>query len=93
MRRWFAAIALLLAAPALASTQPQDISQPGFVPHAGARAGFPEQVGELRRMHVVRYEENNLSANYDLRRGSDVGHRSALSRRRAHLDRRGAGPA
>lgn len=71
MKAWFAAIALSFAAPALAAAQPQDISQPGTVPHAAARAGFPEQVGEFRRVHVLRYGENDISANYDLRRGDD----------------------
>lgn len=68
MKAWFAAIALLFAAPALAVAQPQDISRPGTVPHAAARAGFPEQVGEFRRTHVLRFGENDISANYDLRR-------------------------
>jgi hypothetical protein len=71
MKSWFAALALLLAAPALAATQPQDISQPGTVPHVGARAGFPERVGDFERVHVLRYGENDLSGNYDLHRGSD----------------------
>lgn len=69
MKFWITAIALLLAAPALA--QPQDISAPGTVPHTAARAGFPEQVGEFHRSHVLRYAENDLSGNYNLRRGED----------------------
>jgi hypothetical protein len=69
MRAWIAALALLFAAPAAA--QIQDVSRPGTVAHPAARTGFPEQVGEFRRAHVLRYGENNLSANYDLRRGSD----------------------
>jgi hypothetical protein len=69
MKACNAAIALLLAAPAAA--QMQDISRPGTVPHPAAHAAFPEQVGEFRRVHVLRYGENDLSGNYDLRRGSD----------------------
>lgn len=69
MKFWITAIALLLAAPALA--QPQDISAPGTVPHTAARAGFPEQVGEFHRSHMLRYAENDLSGNYNLRRGED----------------------
>lgn len=69
MKFWIAAIALLFAAPALA--QPEDISARGTVPHNAARAGFPEQVGEFRRVHVLRYGENDLSGNYNLRRGDD----------------------
>jgi hypothetical protein len=71
MKAWFAAIALLLAAPAFAAAQPQDISAPGTVAHAAARAGFPERVGDFRRVHVLRYDEDDISANYDLRRGED----------------------
>lgn len=66
MKTWIAAIALLLASPAAA--QPQDISRPGTIAHPGARAGFPEQVGGFRRAQVFRYGENDISANYDLRR-------------------------
>lgn len=69
MKFWITAIALLFAAPAFA--QPQDISAPGTVPHAAARAGFPEQVGEFHRSHVLRYAENDLSGNYNLRRGDN----------------------
>jgi hypothetical protein len=69
MKAWFAALAFLLAAPALA--QPQDIDAPGTVPHAAARAGFPERVGAFRRSHVLRYGEADISANYNLRRGDD----------------------
>jgi hypothetical protein len=69
MKAWFAAVALLLAAPAFA--QPQDISAPGTVPHAAAHAGFPEQVGAFRRSHVLRYAPDDISANYNLRRGDD----------------------
>ena len=69
MKSWLAAITLLLAAPAAA--QIQDVSRPGTVDHPAAHAGFPEQVGEFRRTHVLRYGENDLSANYDLRRGPD----------------------
>ena len=68
MKAWIAAIALLLAAPAAAFAQPQDISAPGTVQHTGAHAGFPEQVGAFRRAQVLRYGENDLSANYDFRR-------------------------
>ena len=71
MKTWFVAIALLFAAPALAAAQPQDITRPGTVQHAGARAGFPEEVGEFRRSQVIRYGENDISANYDLRQGND----------------------
>ena len=69
MKAWFAALALLLAMPALA--QPQDIDAPGTVPHAAARAGFPEQVGEFSRSHVLRYGRDDIGANYNLRRGDD----------------------
>ena len=69
MKAWLSAIALLFAAPAAA--QPQDISRPGWVAHPAAHAGFPEQVGDFRRAHVLRYGENDLSGNYDLRRGAD----------------------
>ena len=69
MKAWFAAVAFLLATPALA--QPQDISAPGIVPHAAAHAGFPEQVGAFRRSHVLRYAPDDISANYNLRRGDD----------------------
>lgn len=68
MKAWFVAIVLSFAAPALAVAQPRDISAPGTVPHAAARAGLPENVGEFRRTHVLRYGENDLSGNYDLRR-------------------------
>ena len=71
MKAWFAAIALLLAAPALAAAQPQEITRPGTVQHAAARAAFPEAVGEFRRAQVIRYGENDISANYDLRQGDD----------------------
>ena len=33
--------------------------------------GRSEQVGAFRRVHVLRYGESDISANYDLRRGSD----------------------
>jgi hypothetical protein len=71
MKAWFAAVAFLLAMPAPALAQPQDISAPGTVPHAAARTGFPEQVGALSRSHVLRYGPDDLSANYNLRRGDD----------------------
>jgi hypothetical protein len=71
MKAWFAAVAFLLATPAPAVAQPQDISAPGTVPHAAARAGFPEQVGAFRRSHVLRFGQDDISANYNLRRGDD----------------------
>ncbi len=71
MNARFAAVALLLAAPAPAVAQPQDINAPGTVPHAAARAGFPEQVGAFRRSHVLRYGQDDIGANYNLRRGDD----------------------
>jgi hypothetical protein len=71
MKAWFAAIALLLAAPAFAAAQPEDIRAQGTVPHAAARAGFPERVGEFQRVRVLRYGEDDISANYDLRRGEN----------------------
>lgn len=71
MKTWFAAVTFLLAMPAHALTQPQDISAPGTVPHVTANAGFPEQVGEFRRSHVLRYGQDDISANYNLRLGED----------------------
>lgn len=71
MKAWFAAVAFLLAMPAPAIAQPQDISAPGTVPHVAARAAFPEQVGAFRRSHVLRYGPDDISANYNLRRGDD----------------------
>ncbi|HYI48100.1 MAG TPA: hypothetical protein VEX35_06500 [Allosphingosinicella sp.] len=71
MKARFAALALLLAMPAPAVAQPQDINAAGTVPHVAARAGFPEQVGEFRRSHVLRYDPDDIGANYNLRRGDD----------------------
>jgi hypothetical protein len=71
MRAWLVVIALLLLPTAPLAAQPQEITRPGTVAHPGAHAGFPEQVGEFRRSQVVRYAENNISANYNLRRGDD----------------------
>jgi hypothetical protein len=71
MKARIAAVLLLLAAPALALAQPQNISRPGTVAHAAARAGFPETVGSLRRINVVRYAESDISASYELDRGGD----------------------
>jgi hypothetical protein len=71
MKIWFAAIALLFAAPALAVAQPQDVSAPGTVLHPAARAGFPERVGEFRRGQVFRFQEGDFGANYDLAQGDD----------------------
>jgi len=71
MKSWFAALALLLAAPALAAAQPRDISAPGTVPHAAAHAGFPERVGEFERSQVLRFDDRDIAANYNLERGSD----------------------
>ena len=71
MKFWFAAIALLFAAPALAIAQPEDISAPGTVPHPAAHAGFPERVGDFERGQVFRFQEGDIGANYDLARGND----------------------
>ena len=71
MKIWFAAIALLFAAPALAVAQPQDITAPGTVLHPAARAGFPERVGDFERAEVIRFQEGDYGANYDLARGDD----------------------
>jgi hypothetical protein len=66
MKAWFAAVALLLAAPLAA--QPQDITREGTVAHRAARTGFPETVGNFRRLAVTRYDSAglDLSANYQL---------------------------
>lgn len=72
MKTLFAAMALAFAPALAAAAQPQDISRPGTVPHAAARTGFPEQVGELRRISAVRYGETDISASYELSRGEDV---------------------
>lgn len=71
MKIWFAAIALLFAAPALAAAQPQEITAPGTVLHPAARAGFPERVGDFQRAQVYRFQEGDYGANYDLVRGED----------------------
>jgi len=71
MRIWLAVIALLFAAPALAVTQPRDITAPGTVPHSAARAGFPENVGALRRIGVTRFSEQDISGSYQLERDGD----------------------
>lgn len=71
MKAWFAAFALLLAAPALAAAQPQDITAPGAVQHPAARAFFPEMVGEMRRISVTRYSANDISGSYELGLGDD----------------------
>jgi hypothetical protein len=70
MKAWIVAAALALLATPLAA-QPEDISAPGTVPHAAARAGFPEQVGAFRRSHVLRYGPDDISANYNLRVGEN----------------------
>jgi len=61
-------IAAALAALPLVSASAQDISAPGTVAHRAARTGFPERVGDFRRTHVLRYDQQgeDLSANYDL---------------------------
>ncbi|HST36965.1 MAG TPA: hypothetical protein VLK25_10105 [Allosphingosinicella sp.] len=66
MKAWIAAIALFAAAPLAA--QPQDITAPGTVPHRAAGTGFPESIGDFRRLGVVRYdaEGRDISANYQL---------------------------
>lgn len=71
MKAWFAVVALLFAAPAPAAAQPQDITAPGPVQHAAARAVFPEMVGEMRRINVTRFSANDVSASYELRLGDD----------------------
>ncbi len=71
MKTWFAAIALLFAAPAFAVAQPQDISATGTVPHTAARAGFPERVGAFQRGQVFLFQEGDIGANYDLEQGDD----------------------
>lgn len=71
MKIWFAAIALLFAAPALAAAQPQEVTAPGTVLHPAAHAGFPERVGDFQRAEVIRFQEGDLGANYDLIRGED----------------------
>lgn len=59
--------ALLAATPAVAQ---QRIDRPGPVPHAQARAIFPEQVGAFRRANVVSYrpDGSDISASYNLAR-------------------------
>lgn len=66
MKAWIAAIALLAAVPL--GAQPQDVTAPGTVPHRTARTGFPETIGDFRRLAVVRYDAdgNDISANYQL---------------------------
>lgn len=66
MKAWFAAFALLLAAPLAA--QPQDVTRAGTVAHRAARTGFPETIGNFRRLAVTRYDSEglDLSANYQL---------------------------
>jgi hypothetical protein len=68
MKAWIAAAALLLSAPLAAQ---QDITAAGPVAHRSAGTSFPERVGDLERAQVVRYGENDISANYDLQRGAD----------------------
>ena len=68
-RRWLIWIALIAAAPpAAAEAQPQPIDAPGSWVHEAARATFPAQVGELRRVNLFRYDEaaTNVSASYAL---------------------------
>lgn len=66
MKAWIAAFALLFAAPLVA--QPRDITARGTVAHREARTGFPETVGEFRRIAVTQYDPfgRDISANYQL---------------------------
>lgn len=66
MKAWIAAAALLFAAPLAA--KPQDITAPGTVAHRDARTGFPETIGDFRRISVTRYDPfgRDVSANYQL---------------------------
>jgi len=65
---WIAA-ALALAAPAAVPAQ-QSIEAPGTIGHPRAGTGFPERVGEFRRVSATSFDKDgtNLSASYGLER-------------------------
>lgn len=65
---WIAA-ALALAAPAAVPAQ-QSIEAPGTIAHPRAGTGFPERIGEFRRVNAASFGRDgaNLGASYGLER-------------------------
>lgn len=66
---WIAGAVLALLVPAVAAAQ-ERIETPGTIDHPRAGTGFPERIGEFRRVNATSFDKSgdNLGASYDLAR-------------------------